>query len=292
MESGEYPRAIRHQLRNRAHKDFRYLRHHRPYRRVGAELNLSRPAGHRNTVTGGIEFRYNLRKEQRNRWDYSPVFVLDDHHSGSVIAFYVQDELKLTSRLSVNAGLRLDRYDTFGAAVSPRFAAIFRPDSKTTLKYMFGHAFRVPNAYELYYSDSVSQEPNPGLQSETIDSHNIALERALTPNIRALAEVFYSHLDSLLDARIDPVTSMSQYANVNSVTAKGFEFELDAQRGGWRGELSYMLQHGYERQSRGGLDNLPQHVAKLKVQASLHSTLLAAPRPCTPAPSSTCRWAL
>jgi iron complex outermembrane receptor protein len=241
---------------------------------VGTELNVSRPLGARNRVTTGFDFRYNLRQNQRNRWESSTVPLLDDNRNSTVFAFYAQDELKLTARLSVNGGLRVDHYSTFGTAVSPRAAAIFRPDSKTVLKYAYGHAFRAPNSYELYYSYSGSQQANPGLQPETIDSHNISVERALTPNVRAVAEVFYSRLDSLLDVRVDPVTGISQYVNVNLVTGKGLEFEIDVRHGGWRGELSYVLQRSHD-QSGTELANLPRNVAKLKLQAPLHRYLIA-----------------
>ncbi|MFB3814035.1 MAG: TonB-dependent receptor plug domain-containing protein [Terriglobales bacterium] len=240
---------------------------------VGAETNISRPLG-RNRITGGIDFRYNLRQRQQNRWQSAPDYVLDDHRSGSVVAFYVQDELNVTSRLSLSGGLRVDRYSRFDTSFNPRLAVIFRPDTKTAVKYMFGHAFRVPNAYELYYSDSVSQEPNPKLQPETIHTHNIAVERALTANVRAVAEVFYSRLDSLLDTRVNPATGMSQFVNVDAVTAKGFEVQVDVQRGRWRGDVSYTFQHGQDHQSQGTAANLPQHLAKLKAQAPLGPALV------------------
>jgi iron complex outermembrane receptor protein len=226
-------------------------------------------------VTAGVDFRYNLRKEQRNWWQDSPGFVLDDHRTGHVFAFYAQDELKITTQLSLNAGLRVDDYSTFGAAVSPRIAAIFRPDRRTAIKYIFGHAFRVPNAYELYYADSVSQEPNPGLRSETIRSHNLAVERALTPQVRVVGEVFYNQLDRLLDVRVDPLTGMSQYVNLNSVQSKGVEFELEVQRGGWRGDLSYTFQDSHDPQTGAILANLPRHLVKLQAHAPLGPRLLA-----------------
>jgi outer membrane receptor for ferrienterochelin and colicins len=241
---------------------------------VGTELNASRPLGRSNHLTGGVDFRYNLRQNQYNRWQSSASAVLDDRRNSNVFALYVQDELKLTSRLSVNTGLRVDHYSTFGTAVSPRAAAIFRPDHKTVVKYAYGHAFRAPNSYELYYADGTSQEANPTLHPESVDSHNIAVERAITPNIHAVAEAFYSRLDGLLDERVDPGTGMSQFVNVNTVNGKGLEFEVDAQHRGWRGELSYALQRSTD-QSGAALANLPRQIAKFRVQAPLPAHLLA-----------------
>lgn len=238
---------------------------------IGSELNASIPLGHRHRLTAGTDIRYNIRQDQTNRWQSLAVPVLDDHRRSTVVAFYVQDELTLTSRLTVNAGIRIDHYTTFGTAVSPRVAVVFRPDSKTSIKYSYGHAFRGPNAYELYYTDGVSQVPNPRLNPETIDSHNIGLERALSPNLHAIAEIFYSRLNGLIDFDApDPITGMSQYINVGAATAKGVEFQVNAQHRGFRGELSYILQQSNSI-SPSAEPNLPRHIAKLRLEVPLRS---------------------
>lgn len=242
---------------------------------VGTEFNVSRPVGHRNTITAGTELRYNLKQRQQTQFESSLSPVLDDYRTSSVAALYGQDELKITSRLSVNAGLRLDHYSTFGSAASPRIAAILRPDAKTAIKYSFGRAFRAPNSYEMYYADGVSQESNPQLRPETIASHNIAVERVLTPNLRVVGEVFYNHLDSMIDEGVDPITGRAQYVNVNSSSGKGVEFELKAQRNRLRGELSYTLQRSLDAKTGASLANSPVHTAKLKLQTPLRSALLA-----------------
>ena len=241
---------------------------------IGNETNLSRPLGHRNKVTAGTEIRYNLKQEQVQE-PYLGFPGFDDQRSSSIFALYGQDELRITSRLTVNAGVRLDHYSTFGSAVSPRLAAIFRPNEKTALKYTFGHAFRAPNAYEMFYSDGVSVEANPRLQPETIASHNVAIERILTPTFRVVAEAYYNRLNNLIDQRLDPSTGLLQYLNVNSGTGKGLEFELSAQRNRLRGELSYTLQRSIDSDTGAVVANSPLHMAKLKLQAPLRSRLLA-----------------
>jgi outer membrane receptor for ferrienterochelin and colicins len=214
-----------------------------------------------------------LRQVQREELTGFP--GLDDHRGSNVFALYGQ-EVRIISRLSVNGGVRLDHYSTFGSAVSPRIAAIVRPDAKTAIKYTFGHAFRAPNAYEMYYADGVSLEASPMLQPETIASHDVAIERVLTPGFHVVAEAFYNRLDNLLDQRMDVSTGMAQYVNVSSSSGKGLEFELDARHKRWRGELSYTLQRSLERNTGAALANSPLHLAKLKAQVPLRSTLLAA----------------
>ena len=240
---------------------------------IGTQFDLSRPLGHRNTITAGTEIRYNMRQLQQ---EFLPGFPgLYDQRSSSVFALYGQDELRITRRISVNAGVRSDYYSTFGTAISPRVAAIIRPNERTAVKYAFGHAFRAPTAYEMYYSDGVSVEANPRLQPETIASHNVTIEHSFTPAVRVVAEAFYNRLDDLLDQRLDSRTGMAQYMNINSSSGKGVEFELDAQRNRWRAALSDTLQRSIDRNTGEALDNSPLHLAELKMQAPLRSALLA-----------------
>ncbi len=241
---------------------------------IGTEFDISSPLGHRNILTAGTEIRYNFKQVQEELLAGFP--GLYDHRSSSVVAFYGQDELRITPHVSINAGLRSDYYSTFGTAISPRIAAIFRSNEKTAIKYTFGQAFRAPNAYEMYYSDGVSVEANPTLQPETIASHSVAIERSLTPTFRVVAEGFYSKLENLLDQRLDPKTGMAQYVNMDSASGKGLEFELELRRNRWRSDLSYTLQRGSNGSTGTTLANSPLHLAKVKIQAPLRSVLLAA----------------
>ncbi len=99
-------------------------------------------------------------------------------------AVYVQDEIKLARWLIVNGGLRYDGYETF-QRVTPRAALIFLPSSTQSLKYLYGNAFRAPNAYELntYYFGDRSRSSAPG-----IDRHARArvgtLYQRLAANLR------------------------------------------------------------------------------------------------------------
>jgi iron complex outermembrane receptor protein len=239
---------------------------------VGSEFNLSRPLGSRNILTAGSEFRYNLRQIQQVHASILPEPIFDDRRTSSVFAVYAQDEITLTSRLSLNGGVRLDRYSTFGTAASPRIAAIYHPDAKTTLKYMFGRAFRAPSASEEFYGDGVTSEANPLLRPETILSHNVGVERALTPELRVSAEAFLNDMDDLIDGTVDRANGLLQYVNAHSYRGKGMNFGMEAQRHGWRGELSYTLQKSDDEQTHQRLANAPLHLAKLKMQVPMGST--------------------
>lgn len=241
---------------------------------VESEFTASRPWGHRNTVTAGSEFRYNLRQFQNTESLDPSVSPFRDNRTTAMFAVYAQDELKLTAQLMINAGLRLDRYSTFGTSLSPRVAAIYRPNGKTSIKYTFGRAFAAPNDYEMYYADSRTQEPNPRLRPENIESHDVEVERVLTPALHVAVEAFYSDLEQLLDEDLDSDTGMFRYDNDRTSSGKGGELELDGQLKEVRAEVDYTVQRSIDGRAGTPLENSPRHLAKLRAQAPLSAALL------------------
>ncbi|MGB5396910.1 MAG: TonB-dependent receptor, partial [Gammaproteobacteria bacterium] len=106
----------------------------------------------------GAEYQNNGEQYQAN-YDVDPfASYLDDNHSSKLYGLYVQDEIRLSSQFIVNAGIRYDRntYETgvtnnVKSIVNPRLALIYLLQPETTLKLIYGTAYRNANAYELYY---------------------------------------------------------------------------------------------------------------------------------------------
>jgi iron complex outermembrane receptor protein len=241
---------------------------------TGTEFNLAVPLGHHQMLTVGSEFRYNLQQRQRLHLDGDPVMLVNDERTSDIFAVYLQDEVKISSWFSMNAGLRLDRYSTFGSAVSPRAAVILRPNPKTDIKYMFGRAFRAPTAFEAYYADGVTQEINPALRPETVTSHGVSVERMLTPSFSVAVEGFHNQMNQLINLRIDPATGLGEYVNLSSDGTEGLEFQLDARHSRLGAALSYTLQRSTDSLTGTALANSPKHLAKSKVQAPVRSMFL------------------
>ena len=64
-----------------------------------------------------------------------------------------------------------DGYDTF-SRVTPRAAAIVMPSANQSFKYLYGQAFRAPNAYEPAITTR-----RRDLVPESIDTHEIVWEQ-------------------------------------------------------------------------------------------------------------------
>ena len=161
-----------------------------------------------------------------------------------------------------NLGVRYDAYAGF-THVTPRAAVIVTPSSRQAFKYLYGTAFRAPNAYELdFFSQGVR---NARLRPETMTSHEIVWERYTNRWLRTSASVYRTHVAKLLTLEEDPTTQLNlAYVNHGEVRAEGLEIE-----GEWRfkrieGLASYAFQHTTDLETRAHVTNSPRHVAKLR----------------------------
>ena len=228
----------------------------------GVEATVGHQMG-RQRVTAGASYEYSFRADQKTYNAGQPPF-LDDHRTPWLVAAYGEAELNLVSKLTIHAGGRLDYFDTFGGAFSPRLALVYSLNSRTTLKYIVGRAFRAPNVYENYYSDGTSiVAPVVSLKPEHIVSNEVVFERSLRSWLRMTADGFYDRLGNLIDQTPDPVTGMTHFGNVGQDRGRGVEFELEAKRAsGLSGRASYTLADTDNTEHKP-LDNSPAHKAKL-----------------------------
>lgn len=188
---------------------------------------------------------------------------MDSRHNGYVVSAFAQDEVQVRQGLIVNAGIRYDHFNTFGGTLNPRAAVIFQPQKLSTYKFLYGEAFRAPNAYENFY-ETVINKPNPDIGPETIRSYEAVYEQQLGRHWRATTSLFYNDIQGLLGYRQDPVDSRYFFDNLDAVVAKGGEFELEGQgANGLRGRASYTYTRTRDDSTRARLSNSPQHLGKL-----------------------------
>lgn len=117
--------------------------------------SIERSLAHGVRATGGISAgRDEITSSNLKDHDYTRTSVF-----GEVLA-------PVTTRATVQGGVRIDRYSNFGQSVSPSvsMAAHVTPDLR--LHVATGHAFRIPSFTELYYSDPANLG-NPDLRAET-----------------------------------------------------------------------------------------------------------------------------
>ena len=129
-------------------------------RRLGAELTLTRAAadGARRFTAGLVAEHDRIASTNIGR---------RNHDRG---AAFVQAGVRVSRRLSLDAGLLADRYQGYRAQWAPSLAASCTAAPDTTLHAAWGRSFRAPTYTELFYSDPAHVSTGV-LQPETATSY-------------------------------------------------------------------------------------------------------------------------
>jgi iron complex outermembrane receptor protein len=225
---------------------------------------LTRSFGRRHTVRAGLEFIDNVRQDQTARYVDPPLLLLDSPRSSMQHAVYAQDEIRLARWLIVNAGLRYDGYAAF-RRVTPRAALIVMPSWTQSVKYLYGRAFRSPNAFELtaeFFGERVK-----ALRPESIDTHELVWERYVNDWLRTSVSTYWYKAEGLITLVPDDAAFLGlAFVNQGEVRAKGLELEAQMRlRGESRALVSYALQSPVEQETLTRLPNSPTHIAKARI---------------------------
>jgi iron complex outermembrane receptor protein len=231
--------------------------------RWSVDARITHPLPGRQTLTVGAEFLDNLQQDQDSTYNDPAIATVLEHHSSQQGALYAQDEVKLRPWLIANLGARLDRYEAFERA-TPRAAVIVLPSANQSFKYVYGRAFRAPNAYELFYYDHQS----PTLAPESIGTHEVSWEQYFGKTLRASVSAYAYRASQLITfVQAQPDGDIDQYAFVNHAfnDARGIELEAEARMPtGIQVVGSYALQRAVDERDQR-LTNSPRHLATVRV---------------------------
>lgn len=225
---------------------------------ASTELMLSRRVKTRHFLTGGVEYRSQFREHQHAEVvdPYERYLLIDT--SSSVFAIYAQDELTVSRRLTVSAGIRRDQSTQWNGSTNLRVAGIYKPFSNAALKVLHGNAFRAPNPYEQYYWE------NPrALTPERIRTTEFVWEQYARRQVRLTVAAFvYRIRDLISQVEADNIDGYA-FDNVEGARARGVE--LEAERS-WR-DLNVVASYTYQRardDSDQPLSNSPHHLVRAR----------------------------
>jgi len=150
--------------------------------------------------------------------------------SREVVSFYIQEQWHISDNWELTAGLRFDSYNDFGSSRSPRLALVYKPKEKSSLKFMYGTAFRAPNFLELYDRNNYVDFGNVNLNAEevkTLELSWLQTERNWHFEITAFKNVFEQLiiLGEPVEAPENPFFAPS-FKNLDGQTSTGIETEM------------------------------------------------------------------
>jgi outer membrane receptor protein involved in Fe transport len=130
--------------------------------------------------------------------------------TGYLYSAYLQDEWKLTSKLTLNYGVRYDGMDEYvhASQLSPRIGLVFQPTNATTLHAGYARYFTPPD-FELVSASTISRFTGTTNQSEVTQDSPVQPERShyfdvgvtqrLTPALTVGLDAYYKIASNLLD---------------------------------------------------------------------------------------------
>lgn len=232
---------------------------------LGTEWQITATIAQAHRVVAGVEYRRNIRQDQKS-YDEDPYSLkLDSRASSDVWSAYVQDEITLSDRWRISAGVRYDYQEQFGGKLNPRAGLIFNPTKTSALKLLYGTAFRAPNAYELFYaySGTGGSKGNADLKPENMRMLEFVYEQALSDTVHVSAGAFSYRVRNLITQELDPSDGLLVFRNARGLKGRGVSAEVDARwDSGFRSRLAYTLQEVRDEETRQVPPNSPLHMVK------------------------------
>ncbi|GAB6068097.1 hypothetical protein JCM13664_14160 [Methylothermus subterraneus] len=233
---------------------------------AGLELWGERFLGAHRVLIGG-EYRASYLERMDNFDRPGETAHARNRSRNHVASAFVQDEWRLLPPLALVAGLRFDYYARIrDPTFNPRAALIWSPRPDTTVKILYGRAFRAPNAFESDYACCQGTwQANAKLRPEHVHTFEAVLERQWARFALRLAG-FHYRLEDLIELR--QAGGISRFVNSGSMRSSGFEAVGKAYWGLLSGQLSYSLANAEDAKGRRWPDS-PRHLIKSRLALPL-----------------------
>jgi hypothetical protein len=129
---------------------------------------------------------------------------------GYTASLYLQDEWRLTDRLTLNIGLRFDEYWEYITEyqLSPRVSLTWKPFAGTTFHAGYARTFTPPEQVlaaptNLALFQNTTQQPSVQLDSlvraERADVYDVGVVQQVLPGLEASIDAYYKHATNLID---------------------------------------------------------------------------------------------
>ena len=235
----------------------------------GVEAGASRLFWEKLRLSFGADYRQGMEMKITD-YDVNPfTSYVNVSADQQVFGMFAEGTWEATKTLSLSGGVRWDHYDSFGDTVNPRGAVIWKPRKDTTLKLLFGQAFRAPNIYQLDYAGT-GQRGNPALKPETIRTYEFEARQQWDSHWSGTLSLYRNDISNLIAATTD-AAGLSFFDNLGSARVLGAEAEIE---GKWDNGLalraSFARQDAMDRTTGMRLVNSPENVAKVRASVPVY----------------------
>lgn len=189
----------------------------------GGEIRYSADLTSKLSYVSGLEYT-KVNKLHIGNYVEDPFDLtnLDANSTNTTFSYYLQSSYDISDSLRLITGARMDDYSTYGTKWSPRGAFIKKLDDTSTLKLLWGKAFRAPDGYEYNYTQAITGMPDPGLSSEEITTSELVWDKVLGSRARLVNSVYRFDLKNII-TQVEDV----QFENSGTVRSVGIESQLD-----------------------------------------------------------------
>lgn len=232
-----------------------------------ASAQLSFPVGDKHMLVSGLSVHrdtVNRSTFALSNWrDVRTVTATNNGFTGeaTTTSAYVQDEMAVSDKLTVYAGVRADNWSTQGSyfqntapvksetyaersqtAFSPKFSAVYKPAETVTLRGSYGQSFRTPTLLDLYSTTVIASststsgflttQSDPNLKPETATSWELGGEWRVSGAMHASATFYDTRIDDMIYSK-NINTTLTQRINAGVAQVKGLELGFGAKLASW-----------------------------------------------------------
>lgn len=238
---------------------------------ANGEVSWRQTLGESHSLILGFEYQENFRQDLGADFAATGTPYVRVRESSRFVSPHAQLDWEITRSLRASLGARYDNYDTGDERVTPRAGLIWEPDSVTTLKLLYGEAFRVPNLAERSPSENIIA--NPAIRAETNRSWELVAERRLGSVWRIESHLYHVASDDLIAtvSTNNPAEPDEQiYGNVQRYVTRGADIGPAAYfPSGLQARASVTFQETTDAATDLVVADAPRRLAKLHLSAPI-----------------------